>query len=129
MAERRTGEGVLSGVQGPHFSGKGRFRNLPRGGPGLRETRDCLWKRGGLETVRPFPQERPTGLFFGQPTADSLIQAVEVFERCRDRFDPQAIEPMPSCLIKRNSGKDPILCGRENIEAFCFSLDQGGPSC
>ena len=30
---------------------------------------------GVLETVRPFPRERPTGVFFNQPTAESLIQA------------------------------------------------------
>jgi len=48
--------------------------------------------RGGvLETVRPFPQEKPTGVFFEEPSPDSLIQAVELFERNRDRFDPQAI--------------------------------------
>jgi glycosyltransferase involved in cell wall biosynthesis len=46
---------------------------------------------GVLETVRPFPQEQPTGVFFDRPTADSLIQAVELFEKNRDRFDPQAI--------------------------------------
>ncbi len=46
---------------------------------------------GVLETVRPFPQERPTGVFFDRPTAASLIRAVELFEKNRDRFDPQAI--------------------------------------
>jgi glycosyltransferase involved in cell wall biosynthesis len=47
---------------------------------------------GVLETVRPFPRERqPTGVFFDQPTAQSLIEAVGLFERNRDRFDPQEI--------------------------------------
>jgi glycosyltransferase involved in cell wall biosynthesis len=46
---------------------------------------------GALETIRPFPGERPTGVFFEQPTAESLIGAVHLFERNRDRFDPQAI--------------------------------------
>jgi glycosyltransferase involved in cell wall biosynthesis len=46
---------------------------------------------GILETVRPFPMEKPTGLFFDQPAAESLIGAVDLFERNRDRFDPGAI--------------------------------------
>lgn len=46
---------------------------------------------GGTETVRPLGQDdHPTGVFFGEQTVDSLIQAVERFERDADRFDPWA---------------------------------------
>lgn len=46
---------------------------------------------GALETVLPFPQEGATGIFFDSQTADSLIEAVQLFERNRERFDPQAM--------------------------------------
>ena len=46
---------------------------------------------GVLETVRPFPGERPTGVFFDDPTAESLMRAVDLFEKNRERFDPRAI--------------------------------------
>lgn len=44
---------------------------------------------GVLETVSPFPQEVATGIFFHSQTAESLIEAIQLFERNRDRFDPQ----------------------------------------
>ena len=44
--------------------------------------------RGGiLESVIPFPQENPTGIFFSQPTLESLLNAVDLFERNIDQFD------------------------------------------
>jgi glycosyltransferase involved in cell wall biosynthesis len=46
------------------------------------------YERGGvLESVIPFPKENPTGVFFNHPTPESLITAVELFERNMDRFD------------------------------------------
>ncbi len=46
------------------------------------------YERGGvLESVIPFPKENPTGVFFNHPTPESLITAVELFERKMDRFD------------------------------------------
>ena len=48
--------------------------------------------RGGiLESVIPFPQEKPTGVFFHQPHAESLIQAVDLFERNVDHFHGDVI--------------------------------------
>jgi len=50
------------------------------------------YERGGvLESVIPFPKENSTGVFFHHPTAESLIQAVELFERNKDQFDPHQI--------------------------------------
>ena len=47
---------------------------------------------GGVrETVRPFPAESATGVFFDQPTAASLAQAVKLFEKHEDRFNPGEI--------------------------------------
>jgi len=46
------------------------------------------YERGGLlESVIPFPEENPTGVLFNRPTPESLITAVELFERKMDRFD------------------------------------------
>jgi len=46
---------------------------------------------GALETVVPFPQKQATGIFFASQSAESLIEAVQWFERNGDRFDPQAM--------------------------------------
>lgn len=46
---------------------------------------------GALETVVPFPQEGATGIFFHSQTSESLIEAVHLFERNIDQFDPQAM--------------------------------------
>lgn len=84
---------------------------------------------GVLETVRPFPQERPTGIFFDRPTVDSLIQAVELFEKNRDRFDPRAIreEALPfDQKIFRERIRSFI---EERYQAFCASLGKGVSSC
>ena len=56
-------------------------------------------KGGLLETVIPFDacggapdrETGPTGIMFPQQTAESLITAVELFERARDVFDPAKI--------------------------------------
>ncbi|GAB5097351.1 glycosyltransferase family 4 protein [Caballeronia sp. HLA56] len=47
-------------------------------------------KGGALETVIGLPRERPTGLFFKEPTCESLIDAIERFERNAHLFDPRA---------------------------------------
>lgn len=54
--------------------------------------------RGGtLETILSYDQiektggKTPTGLFFYQPNADSLIEAVERFFKIEKEFDPEAI--------------------------------------
>jgi glycosyltransferase involved in cell wall biosynthesis len=57
------------------------------------------YSRGGLlETVIPMNAcgrvpagECPTGIFFSEQTAESLIAAVELFERSKDAFDPTLI--------------------------------------
>lgn len=74
-------------------------------------------KGGALETVAPLdgPGD-PTGLFFTDPTADSLAGAVARFEENRKRFDPRRIrahvEPFDrprfrekmKDFVRRNSG-------------------------
>jgi glycosyltransferase involved in cell wall biosynthesis len=46
---------------------------------------------GSTETIRPLGSSAtPTGVFFGEQTADALIEAIERFERERSAFDPQA---------------------------------------
>jgi glycosyltransferase involved in cell wall biosynthesis len=47
-------------------------------------------KGGSTETIRPLGQDHPTGVFFEEQTTDAVIDAMERFERDRDRFDPTA---------------------------------------
>ncbi|MEA3245517.1 MAG: glycosyltransferase [Gemmatimonadota bacterium] len=54
-------------------------------------------KGGALETVVPLAASaataggaRPTGLFFGEQTVESLREALDRFERAEDSFDPAA---------------------------------------
>jgi glycosyltransferase involved in cell wall biosynthesis len=48
--------------------------------------------KGGLaETVKPLgATPEPTGVFFAEQTAEAACEAIERFERERDRFDPRA---------------------------------------
>lgn len=45
---------------------------------------------GALESVVGLPLERPTGVFFGEQTLESLLAAVSRFERNAGLFDPRA---------------------------------------
>ncbi|WP_120296414.1 glycosyltransferase family 4 protein [Paraburkholderia sp. BL23I1N1] len=45
---------------------------------------------GALESVIGLPLERPTGVFFGEQTPESLLAAVGRFERNANLFDPRA---------------------------------------
>jgi len=48
--------------------------------------------RGGvLESVIPFPQENLTGIFFNEPTVESLLNSIDLFERNIDQFDSNEI--------------------------------------
>lgn len=47
-------------------------------------------KGGATETVRPLGSSDPTGVWFHDQTIESVIDAIEVFEANRDRFDPRA---------------------------------------
>lgn len=50
----------------------------------------ALGRGGATETVRPLGEAAdPTGVFFGEQTADAVVEAVERFERGADRFDPR----------------------------------------
>jgi glycosyltransferase involved in cell wall biosynthesis len=47
--------------------------------------------RGGVtESVRGLETERPTGVLFAEPTVESLIGAIELFENNRGRISPSA---------------------------------------
>jgi glycosyltransferase involved in cell wall biosynthesis len=47
--------------------------------------------RGGVtESVRGLEMERPTGVFFAEPTIESLIEAIELFEKNRGCISPAA---------------------------------------
>ncbi|WP_158935761.1 glycosyltransferase [Burkholderia sp. S171] len=46
----------------------------------------ALGKGGALEAVIGLPDERPSGVFFREQTIESLISAVDTFERHSDRF-------------------------------------------
>ncbi|MGX7004260.1 glycosyltransferase [Caballeronia sp. KNU42] len=47
----------------------------------------ALGKGGALESVIGLPEERPTGVFFGEQTIESLISAVDTFEQHSGRFN------------------------------------------
>jgi glycosyltransferase involved in cell wall biosynthesis len=49
---------------------------------------------GALETVLPLEpgsMTPPTGIFFPQPSAESLMAAIELYQRHRERFEPATI--------------------------------------
>ena len=48
----------------------------------------CLGRAGTLETVQPLESEEPTGVFFYDQTEESIMGAVEEFERSGDRIKP-----------------------------------------
>jgi glycosyltransferase involved in cell wall biosynthesis len=50
----------------------------------------ALGKGGSLETVRELGKDRPTGLFFREPTCASVCEAVSRFEKVRSQFRPAA---------------------------------------
>jgi glycosyltransferase involved in cell wall biosynthesis len=41
--------------------------------------------------LRASDEQYPTGVFFDEQTPESLVDAVEIFERHRNRFDPESI--------------------------------------
>ena len=45
-------------------------------------------KGGATETIRGLGVPNPTGLFFGEQTADAVVEAIGRFERERGAFDP-----------------------------------------
>jgi glycosyltransferase involved in cell wall biosynthesis len=58
---------------------------------------------GALETVIPLAEGAdiaPTGIFFPQLTAQSLITAVESFEKNKHRFDPKAMRSRASLFSR-----------------------------
>jgi len=73
--------------------------------------------RGGiLETVVPYPRENCTGVFFDHPEAESLLRAIDLFER--NRFDPEAIR-RNALRFHKNRFKDEIRSFvEERYQAF-----------
>lgn len=49
----------------------------------------ALGRGGALETIRGLENDTPTGVFFSEQTIESLISAVNLFEREKDRIMPQ----------------------------------------
>ena len=74
-------------------------------------------KGGALESVVAFPREGSTGIFFDEPTADSLLKAVDLFEENADRFDRQEIRRNALRFDQRNF--------RDTIRSFIESRYQG----
>ncbi len=46
-------------------------------------------KGGALETVINYDKENPTGIFFKEQTADSIVNAVKIFEKNITLFKPE----------------------------------------
>jgi glycosyltransferase involved in cell wall biosynthesis len=71
----------------------------------------ALGRGGATETVRPLGDAAdPTGIFFGEQTAEAVVDAIERFERDADRFDPRAAR------------RQAVLFRRERFEAELFAL-------
>ena len=86
--------------------------------------------RGGvLESVVPFPKEKATGVFFHEPTAESLLQAIDLFERNRDRFDPQEIRNNALPFDQKNFREKIRSFMEEKYQALRASLGCGVSSC
>jgi glycosyltransferase involved in cell wall biosynthesis len=86
--------------------------------------------RGGvLESVVPFPQEKVTGVFFDEPTAESLLRAIDLFEKNRDRFDPQEIRKNALPFDESNFREKIRSFVEEKYQAFRASLGSGVSSC
>jgi hypothetical protein len=65
---------------------------------------------GATETVRGLNVlPEPTGVFFDEQTPESLIEAIERFERVADRFDPRAAR------------KQALLFRQERFESDLFA--------
>ena len=111
------------------FPGKEDFGIVPLEAQACGKPVIAYGEGGVLETVRPYPQERPTGVFFESPTAESLIRAVELFEENRDQFDPQAIRenalPFDQKIFKERIRS----FVEERYQAFRSSLGKGAFSC
>ncbi|MDO4921253.1 MAG: glycosyltransferase family 4 protein [Phascolarctobacterium sp.] len=67
-------------------------------------------KGGSLETVRGLGKEEPTGIFFQEQTADSLIDAVKLFEEQEALLTPQ------NC--RKHAEKFGIKRFREEFKSF-----------
>jgi len=65
-------------------------------------------KGGALETVIPLNSrnQKPTGVFFNKQTPETLISAIESFERNKDKFIPDGIRQnslkFARCIFKQN---------------------------
>jgi glycosyltransferase involved in cell wall biosynthesis len=69
----------------------------------------ALGRGGATETVRPLGETAdPTGVFFGEQTADAVIDAIRRFERDADRFDSRAAR------------RQAVLFRKERFEAELF---------
>lgn len=81
---------------------------------------------GALETVLPFPQEGATGIFFDSQTVDSLIEAIQLFERNKDRFDPQAMRRNALCFDRPIFREKLFSLVNEKVRAFQSSPRKRG---
>lgn len=85
--------------------------------------------RGGLtETVRPVEAAPATGLFFYQPTAESLVEAVRQFEKLERHFDPNILRT-EACRFDRRQFKNRIESYlRSQLEQFQKAYPKARPA-
>jgi len=74
----------------------------------------ALGRGGALETVIPAGQNEPTGVFFREPTVESLIEAINEFVRISSSFD--------SGTISKNAQRFSPEQFKTNIEKFVEPL-------
>lgn len=68
-------------------------------------------KGGVLETVRGASESEPTGMFFGEQTAEAIVESIRIFEQDSTRFDPDA--------CRRNACRFSIERFRKEFTELC----------
>ncbi len=79
---------------------------------------------GALETVIPFPNEGATGILFYSQTVDSLIEAVQLFERKQNFFDPQLMRKNALCFDRTIFRKKMLSFIEEKYKTFKSSFKE-----
>lgn len=68
-------------------------------------------KGGALETISGLDSDEPTGVFFQEQSAASIVEAISIFERHQDRFSAWA--------CRKNAARFSVARFRSDFKRFC----------
>lgn len=113
--DRKNLSGLYASCQSLIFPGEEDFGIAPLEAQASGRPVIAYGRGGVLETVVPFnsPKQNsemipsPTGIFFHEPTPESLIQAIEVYRNEKDSFDPAKLR-RHACGFSRDRFKTQI---------------------